>query len=56
MAQILLMDKSIMHLEADLRWLDIAEMRLEVVQNQPFPEPEIKPRGRPKKTAPREEE
>jgi len=55
MAQILLMDKSIMHLEADLRWLDIAEMRLEVVQNQPFPEPEIKPRGRPKKTAPRKE-
>lgn len=54
MAQILLMDKSIMHLEADLRWLDIAEMRLEVVQNQPIPEPEIKPRGRPKKTIPRE--
>jgi DNA-binding PadR family transcriptional regulator len=31
MAQILLLDKAVMHLEADLRWLDIAEMRLEEV-------------------------
>ncbi len=49
MAQILLLDKSIMHLEADLRWLDITEQRLEQVKRQPFPEPEIRPRGRPKK-------
>jgi DNA-binding PadR family transcriptional regulator len=49
MAQILLLDKSIMHLEADLRWLDITEQRLEQVKRQPFPEPEIRPRGRPRK-------
>lgn len=49
MAQILLLDKSIMHLEADLRWLDITEQRLEQVRRQPFPEPEIRPRGRPRK-------
>jgi DNA-binding PadR family transcriptional regulator len=49
MAQILLLDKSIMHLEADLRWLDITEQRLDEVKRQPFPEPEIRPRGRPKK-------
>jgi DNA-binding PadR family transcriptional regulator len=49
MAQILLLDKSIMHLEADLRWLDFAELRLEEVKRQPLPEPELRPRGRPKK-------
>ena len=49
MAQILLLDKAVMHLEADLRWLDIAEMRLEEVKGQPLPEPEIRRRGRPKK-------
>jgi len=50
MAQILLLDKAIMHLEADLRWLDMIESRLEEVKRQPLPEPEIRPRGRPKKT------
>ncbi len=48
LAQILLLDKAIMHLEADLRWLDITEMRLEEVRDQPLPEPEIRRRGRPK--------
>jgi len=48
-AQILLLDKSIMHLEADLRWLDITEMRLDEVKQQPLPEPEVRPRGRPRK-------
>ena len=48
-AQILLLDKSIMHIEADLRWLDIAEMRLEEIKRQPLPEPEVRPRGRPRK-------
>jgi DNA-binding PadR family transcriptional regulator len=49
MAQILLLDKVTMHLEADLRWLDITEMRLEEVKLQPLAEPEIRRRGRPKK-------
>jgi DNA-binding PadR family transcriptional regulator len=48
-AQILLVDKAIMHLEADLRWLDMIEMRLESIKDQPIPEPEIRKRGRPKK-------
>lgn len=49
MAQILLIDKAIMHLEADLRWLDMIEMRLDAIKDQPIPEPEIRKRGRPKK-------
>lgn len=49
MAQILLLDKAIMHLEADLRWLDIAEQRLEEIRRQPLPEPELRRRGRPPK-------
>lgn len=48
-AQILLLDKVIMHLEADLRWLDMIEMRLDAIQKQPLPEPEIRRRGRPRK-------
>jgi len=55
MAQILRLDKSIMHLEADLRWLDITEQRLEQVKRQPFPEPESRPRGRPKKNQEKKE-
>jgi DNA-binding PadR family transcriptional regulator len=48
-AQILLLDKTIMHLEADLRWLDMTETRLEAIKGQPIPEPDIRPRGRPRK-------
>jgi len=47
----MLVDKAIMHLEADLRWLDMAEMRLEEVKRQPLPEPELRRRGRPRKSA-----
>lgn len=50
LAQILLLDKVIMHLEADLRWLEITESRLGEVLSQPIPEPGPKPRGRPKKS------
>jgi DNA-binding PadR family transcriptional regulator len=46
---ILLLDKSVMHLEADLRWLDMLDTRLDEIRNQPVPKPELRPRGRPKK-------
>lgn len=49
LAQIFLLDKSIMHLEADLRWLDLIEARLDDIRRQPLPQPQVKPRGRPKK-------
>ncbi len=56
LAQILLMDKTVMHLEADLRWLDMVEARLGEVEKQPLPEPETKPRGRPPKASRAEKE
>jgi DNA-binding PadR family transcriptional regulator len=49
MAKILLLDQAAMHLEADLRWLDMAEARLDDILRQPLPEPEVKVRGRPRK-------
>jgi DNA-binding PadR family transcriptional regulator len=49
LAMILLLDKTVMHLEADLRWLDMIEARLDDIKRQPLPEPESKPRGRPRK-------
>ena len=49
LAHILLLDRAIMHLEADLYWLEIVEMRLDDIQRQPIPEPKIRPRGRPPK-------
>lgn len=48
LAQIFLLDKIIMHVEADLRWLDMIEARLDEVRRHPPPEPEHRPRGRPK--------
>ena len=48
MARILLYDKAIMHIEADLRWVDMIEARLDDVRRHPPPGPEVKPRGRPK--------
>lgn len=49
LAHILLLDQAVMHLEADLRWLEMIEARLDEVRRQPLPEPEIRPRGRPKR-------
>ena len=49
LALILLQDQVVMHLEADLRWLDIVEQRLDEIIRQPPPVLAVKPRGRPKK-------
>ena len=51
LAHVLLLDKTVMHLEADLRWLDMIDARLDELKRQPLPQPEFKPRGRPRKTA-----
>ncbi len=49
LAHILLLDSAVMHIEADLRWLEMVEARLDEIKRQPLPEPEMRPRGRPKK-------
>ncbi len=49
LAKVLFLDKVAMHLEADLRWLEMTEARLDEIMRQPLPEPETKPRGRPRK-------
>ncbi|MBE7536760.1 MAG: PadR family transcriptional regulator [Anaerolineales bacterium] len=49
LAKIFLSDKVIMHLEADLRWLDMIEMRIESIKKQPLDEVEVRRRGRPRK-------
>ena len=49
LAHIFLLDKTIMHLEADLRWLDMIEMRIEAIKDQPIAEVELRRRGRPRK-------
>jgi len=47
LAHALLLDQAVMHLEADLHWLDMIEARLEEVQRQPLPRPAPRRRGRP---------
>lgn len=49
LAYILLLDQAVMHLEADLRWLEMVEARLDEISRQPIPEPTERPRGRPSK-------
>jgi len=51
LATILLLDKAAMHLEADLRWLEMIEARLDDVRRQPPPPAEPARRGRPPKRA-----
>lgn len=48
LGRILQLDKTVMHLEADLRWLDMVETRLDEIEHQPLPKPEVRPRGRPR--------
>jgi DNA-binding PadR family transcriptional regulator len=50
LASILLMDSAMMHTEAELRWLDMVEARLDEIRAQPVPVPVPRPRGRPRKT------
>jgi DNA-binding PadR family transcriptional regulator len=53
LARILLLDSAIMHTEAELRWLDMVEARLDDIREQPPPiPPPPRPRGRPKKPPP----
>jgi DNA-binding PadR family transcriptional regulator len=49
LAHLLLLDRVVMHLEADLRWLEMIEARLDEIRRQPLPAPEERPRGRPPK-------
>src|SRR5689334_6246120 len=50
LARILLLDSAIMHTEAELRWLDMIESRLDEMRDQPLVLPPPRPRGRPRKT------
>jgi DNA-binding PadR family transcriptional regulator len=52
LATIFLLDKSLMHIEADLRWLDTIEARLDEMKRQQAPLPAERPRGRPRKVNP----
>jgi DNA-binding PadR family transcriptional regulator len=48
-AQAMLLDKATMHIEADLRWLEIAESRLHEMARHPMPELPKRRRGRPRR-------
>jgi DNA-binding PadR family transcriptional regulator len=45
---VLLMESATMHLEADLRWIEMCEMRLSDLKRYLPPKPQAKTRGRPK--------
>src|SRR5260221_4787434 len=45
----LLLDSAIMHLEADLRWIEMCEARLPDLKHYTPPKPEPKTRGRPRR-------
>lgn len=51
LARILLLDSAILHTEAELRWLDMVEARLDHLRAQPPPAPAPRPRGRPRRAA-----
>jgi DNA-binding PadR family transcriptional regulator len=49
LATIFLLDKTLMHVEADLRWLDMVEARIDEMGRQKKGPPAARPRGRPRK-------
>jgi len=49
LAHVLLLDSAVMHIEADLHWLEMVDARLDEIERQPLPRPELRPRGRPPK-------
>ncbi len=49
LTSLLLLESGIMHLEADLRWMDLCENRLEELLHLPPPKYVPRPRGRPPK-------
>ena len=46
---ILLLESATMHLEADLRWIEMCQVRLPDLKQYKPPQPERKPRGRPRR-------
>jgi DNA-binding PadR family transcriptional regulator len=46
---VLLLESAIMHLEADLRWIEMCEARLPDLKRHTPPKPEPKARGRPRR-------
>ncbi|MBI5931900.1 MAG: PadR family transcriptional regulator [Chloroflexi bacterium] len=48
---VLLLESAVMHLEADLRWIEMCEARLPDLKRYNPPEPEVKARGRPRRRA-----
>jgi DNA-binding PadR family transcriptional regulator len=49
LAYVLFLESVVMHLEADLRWLEMIESKLDEIRTQPVPEPEVRKQGRPRK-------
>lgn len=47
---LLLLESATMHLEADLRWIEMCEARLPDLKSYAPPKPPAKPRGRPRRT------
>jgi DNA-binding PadR family transcriptional regulator len=50
MPWVLLLDSALMHLEADLRWIEMCEAQLPALKRHTPPEPVPRPRGRPRRT------
>jgi DNA-binding PadR family transcriptional regulator len=50
---VLLLDSAIMHLEADLRWIEMCESRLPDLKQYTPPKPQPKARGRPRQKPPK---